>query len=46
MLALADGRLAVAVGDIAGHGVSSGLVMAMAKSALAVHELVRALPAF
>ena len=36
VLALADGRLAVAVGDVAGHGVSSGLVMAMAKSALAV----------
>ena len=33
---LADGRLAVAVGDVAGHGVSSGLVMSMAKSALAV----------
>ncbi|MFQ5350410.1 MAG: PP2C family protein-serine/threonine phosphatase, partial [Thermoanaerobaculia bacterium] len=29
-------RLAVAVGDVAGHGVSSGLVMSMAKSALAV----------
>ncbi|HEX9799889.1 MAG TPA: PP2C family protein-serine/threonine phosphatase [Thermoanaerobaculia bacterium] len=36
VLALDDGRLAVAVGDVAGHGVSSGLVMAMAKSALAV----------
>jgi len=36
VLALADGRLAVAVGDVAGHGVSSGLVMSMAKSALAV----------
>ncbi len=36
VLALEDGRLAVAVGDVAGHGVSSGLVMAMAKSALAV----------
>jgi hypothetical protein len=35
-LALEDGRLAVAVGDVAGHGVSSGLVMSMAKSALAV----------
>lgn len=35
-LALDDGRLAVAVGDVAGHGVSSGLVMSMAKSALAV----------
>jgi sigma-B regulation protein RsbU (phosphoserine phosphatase) len=35
-LALNDGRLAVAVGDVAGHGVSSGLVMSMAKSALAV----------
>jgi len=36
VLALTDGRLAVAVGDVAGHGVSSGLVMSMAKSALAV----------
>jgi len=36
VLALDDGRLAVAVGDVAGHGVSSGLVMSMAKSALAV----------
>ncbi len=36
VLALGDGRLAIAVGDVAGHGVSSGLVMSMAKSALAV----------
>lgn len=36
VLALEDGRLSVAVGDVAGHGVSSGLVMSMARSALAV----------
>ena len=36
VLALDDGRVAVAIGDVAGHGVSSGLVMSMAKSALAV----------
>ena len=36
VLALEDGRVALAVGDVAGHGVSSGLVMSMAKSALAV----------
>ncbi|HUP43449.1 MAG TPA: PP2C family protein-serine/threonine phosphatase, partial [Thermoanaerobaculia bacterium] len=36
VMALADGRLAVALGDVAGHGVSSGLVMSAAKSALAV----------
>ena len=36
VLVLEDGRLAVAVGDVAGHGVSSGLVMSMVKSALAV----------
>ncbi|MEM7479751.1 MAG: PP2C family protein-serine/threonine phosphatase [Acidobacteriota bacterium] len=36
VLALDDGRLALAVGDVAGHGVSSGLVMSMARSALAV----------
>ena len=32
---LPGGRLALAVGDVAGHGVASGLVMAMARSALA-----------
>jgi hypothetical protein len=36
VLALEDGRVAVAIGDVAGHGVSSGLVMSMAKSALTV----------
>ncbi len=36
VLALEDGRLSVAIGDVAGHGVSSGLVMSMARSALAV----------
>lgn len=36
VLALDDGRVAVAVGDVAGHGVASGLVMSMARSALAV----------
>ena len=36
VLALDDGRVAVAIGDVAGHGVSSGLVMSMAKSALSV----------
>ncbi|MDY7096360.1 MAG: PP2C family protein-serine/threonine phosphatase, partial [Acidobacteriota bacterium] len=36
VLELEDGRLAVAVGDVAGHGVSSGLIMSMTKSALAV----------
>lgn len=40
VLALDDGRLALAVGDVAGHGASSGLVMAMAKSALAVQTTV------
>jgi len=40
VLALEDGRLAVAVGDVAGHGVSSGLIMAMAKSALALQVTV------
>lgn len=36
VLALDDGRVALAVGDVAGHGVSSGLVMSMVRSALAV----------
>ncbi len=40
VLALEDGRLAVAIGDVAGHGVSSGLVMSMAKAALAVQVTV------
>jgi hypothetical protein len=35
---LADGRLALAIGDVAGHGVSSGLVMSMARSALLVQS--------
>jgi sigma-B regulation protein RsbU (phosphoserine phosphatase) len=33
---LPDGRLALAIGDVAGHGVSSGLVMSMARAALLV----------
>lgn len=40
VLDLEDGRLAVAVGDVAGHGVSSGLVMSMAKSTLALQVTV------
>ncbi|HVS63737.1 MAG TPA: PP2C family protein-serine/threonine phosphatase [Thermoanaerobaculia bacterium] len=36
VLDLGDGRLAVAIGDVAGHGVSSGLIMSMARSALRV----------
>ncbi|MEM8962558.1 MAG: PP2C family protein-serine/threonine phosphatase [Acidobacteriota bacterium] len=40
VLALDDGRLAVAVGDVAGHGVSSGLIMSMAKSTLALQVTV------
>jgi hypothetical protein len=36
--ALGDGRLALAIGDVAGHGVSSGLVMSMARSALLVQS--------
>lgn len=40
VLALEDGRLAVAVGDVAGHGVSSGLIMSMAKSTLALQVTV------
>ncbi len=33
---LEDGRLSLAIGDVAGHGVSSGLVMSMVRSALTV----------
>jgi hypothetical protein len=35
-LELEDGTMAVAFGDVAGHGLTSGIVMAMAKSALLV----------
>ncbi len=41
VMALDDGRLAVAIGDVAGHGVSSGLIMSMARSALAVQVTFR-----
>jgi hypothetical protein len=40
VLALDDGRLAIAVGDVAGHGVSSGLIMSMVKSTLALQVTV------
>ncbi|HEV8267582.1 MAG TPA: PP2C family protein-serine/threonine phosphatase, partial [Thermoanaerobaculia bacterium] len=35
-LPLGDGRLAIAFGDVSGHGLTSGIVMSMAKSALLV----------
>ncbi len=35
-LSLPNGRLGLAFGDVAGHGLTSGIVMAMAKSALLV----------
>jgi len=35
VMPVAPGRLVVAVGDVAGHGVSTGLLMAMVKSAVA-----------
>ncbi len=35
-LPLPGGRLGLAVGDVSGHGLTSGIVMAMAKSALLV----------
>jgi sigma-B regulation protein RsbU (phosphoserine phosphatase) len=35
VIPVAPGRLVVAVGDVAGHGVSTGLLMAMVKSAVA-----------
>jgi hypothetical protein len=35
-LDLDDGRVGVAFGDVAGHGLTSGIVMAMAKAALLV----------
>ncbi len=35
-LPLADGKIGFAFGDVAGHGLTSGIVMAMAKSALLV----------
>lgn len=35
-LPLPEGRMGVAFGDVAGHGLTSGIIMAMAKSALLV----------
>jgi hypothetical protein len=35
-LPLPDGKLGIAFGDVAGHGLTSGIIMAMAKSALLV----------
>ena len=35
-LPLAEGKIGLAFGDVAGHGLTSGIVMAMAKSALLV----------
>jgi len=35
VIAVGPGRVVVAVGDVAGHGVSTGLLMAMVKSAVA-----------
>ncbi|MEM8931112.1 MAG: PP2C family protein-serine/threonine phosphatase [Acidobacteriota bacterium] len=37
VLPLQDGRIAFALGDVAGHGVPSGLVMATLRGALQVH---------
>lgn len=34
LLPLSDGRLGVAIGDVAGHGLGAALLMSMAKSAL------------
>ena len=34
VVALEDGRLAVAIADVTGHGVGSGILSAMTKSAL------------
>lgn len=39
-LQLEDGHLGVVVGDVSGHGMSAGLIMAMAKSA--IHTQIRA----
>ena len=36
VLELDDGSLAISIGDVAGHGVSSGLIMSMVRSALTV----------
>ncbi len=34
---LVDGRLALALGDVAGHGVPAGLIMSMVRAALEIH---------
>ena len=43
-LPLADGQVGIAFGDVAGHGLTSGIVMAMAKAALLVQVKVDAAP--
>lgn len=43
-LPLGEGRLGVVVGDVAGHGMAAGLLMAMAKSAIHTQVQVGSLP--
>src|SRR5205085_7028344 len=43
-LPLGDGQFGIAFGDVAGHGLTSGIVMAMAKAALLVQVRVDASP--
>ena len=43
-LPLRDGRIGIAFGDVAGHGLTSGIVMAMAKAALLVQVKVDTAP--
>ena len=43
-LTMRDGQIGIAFGDVAGHGLTSGIVMAMAKAALLVQVKVDAAP--
>ena len=43
-LSLHDGEIGIAFGDVSGHGLTSGIVMAMAKAALLVQVRVDASP--
>jgi hypothetical protein len=44
-IALSDGRIGFALGDVSGHGVQAGLIMSMAKKTLEIYASLGAGPA-